>query len=49
VYTSGGGRLFVWNIWSSGHMGVLPQALPLPKGYPGFRKNKNVTVVAGAT
>jgi uncharacterized protein (DUF608 family) len=49
VYLSGDGRLYVWDIWSAGHKGVLPNTIPLPEGYPAFRKNKNVTVVGGAT
>jgi uncharacterized protein (DUF608 family) len=49
VYLNGDGRLFVWDIWSEGHIGVLPNTIPLPEGFPPFRKNKNVTVVAGAT
>jgi uncharacterized protein (DUF608 family) len=48
VYLSGDGRLYVWDIWSDGHMGVVPQTLPLPQGYPGFRKLENVPVFAGA-
>ena len=49
VYLSGDGRLYVWDIWSAGNKGVVPQSIPLPEGYPPFRKNKNVTVVGGAT
>ncbi|MEI6890794.1 MAG: GH116 family glycosyl hydrolase [Pontiella sp.] len=49
VYLSGDGRLYVWDIWSAGHEGVVPQTLPLPEGYPPFRQYENVNVICGAT
>ncbi|WPJ95478.1 GH116 family glycosyl hydrolase [Coraliomargarita algicola] len=50
VYLNGDGRLFVWDIWSAGHQGVLPNLVPPPKGYSGFRKQKGqLTPVSGST
>lgn len=49
VYLSGDGRLYVWDIWSVSHQGVLPQTIPLPEGYPGFRGRKDVGAVNGVT
>lgn len=49
VYLSGDGRLYVWDIWGGGNQGIVPQTLPLPEGYPGFRSNKKLTPVTGVT
>ncbi|MDF7825979.1 GH116 family glycosyl hydrolase [Pontiellaceae bacterium B12227] len=48
VYLSGDGRLYVWDIWSDGHQGVVPNTIPLPEGFPGFRGVENVPVWCGS-
>jgi uncharacterized protein (DUF608 family) len=48
VYLSGDGRLYVWDIWSDGHMGVVQQSIPIPEGYPRWRKLTDVPVHGGA-
>ncbi len=48
VYLNGDGRLYVWDIWSDGHIGVVQQTIPIPEGYPRWRKRKDVPVHGGA-
>ncbi len=48
VYLSGDGRLYVWDIWSDGHQGVVPNTIPLPDGFPGFRGVEEVPVWCGS-
>ncbi len=48
VYLSGDGRLYVWDIWSDGHQGVVPNTIPLPEGFPGFRGVEEVPVWCGS-
>jgi uncharacterized protein (DUF608 family) len=35
VYLSGDGRLYVWDIWSRGSNGVVPNSIKAPAGYKG--------------
>ncbi|MGD9420482.1 MAG: GH116 family glycosyl hydrolase [Verrucomicrobiota bacterium JB025] len=48
VYLNGDGRLYVWDIWSDGHIGVVQQSIPIPEGYPRWRKRNDVPVHGGA-
>ncbi|WP_372809131.1 GH116 family glycosyl hydrolase, partial [Pontiella sp.] len=48
VYLNGDGRLYVWDIWSDGHIGVVEQTIPIPEGFPNWRKRNDVPVHCGA-
>ncbi|MDF7825978.1 GH116 family glycosyl hydrolase [Pontiellaceae bacterium B12227] len=48
VYLNGDGRLYVWDLWSDGHIGVVQQVIPLPEGFPNWRKRNDVPVHCGA-
>ncbi|MDF7801314.1 GH116 family glycosyl hydrolase [Pontiellaceae bacterium B1224] len=48
VYLNGDGRLYVWDLWSDGHIGVVQQTVPIPDGFPAWRKRKDVPVHGGA-
>ena len=48
VYLNGDGRLYVWDLWSDGHIGVVQQTIPIPEGYPRWRKRNDVPVHGGA-
>ncbi len=48
VYLNGDGRLYVWDLWSDGHIGAVEQTIPIPDGFPRWRKRKDVPVHGGA-
>lgn len=49
VYLSGDGQLYVWDIWSQGYTGVLPNTTKAPAGYPAAGKGRNVNAAGGSS
>ncbi|MFC1762472.1 GH116 family glycosyl-hydrolase, partial [Planctomycetota bacterium] len=48
VYLSGGGRLYIWDVWSQGYAGVVPNSAQSPVGEAGAARRR-VGVAAGAS
>lgn len=49
VYLSGDGQLYVWDIWSQGYTGVVPNTAQAPKGFPAAGKGRNVNAAGGSS
>ncbi|TWU44201.1 hypothetical protein Q31b_17370 [Novipirellula aureliae] len=49
VYLSGDGRLYVWDIWSQGYAGVLPNTTESPMGFPGGTRTGHVNAASGSS